>query len=1315
MTRHDFERNFAIIIGINNYAQRPLRAAKNDAEKLAQILSSEERTLDERYKVLLLTDEQATHSELTKLLQALKEGKIHFSDGETVELKDNNRLLIYFSGHGVASSLEDSQKVRNEAEKEKILNKQFLQCQDGKSLPLKSLFDALKPLNCRHLLLILDCCFAGQAINNTGLEDVSVSRTASFEDDSEIKYERQYKLMYSQPAWTAITSSGYEEALDSKNSHQIHSYFARALFKVLDYKTAKKSDYNDDDIITDNEIYTYLKNDKFVNEYQSPQKFTLTFTGKKQSGQYFFILPDFEPTKLEEILDQFSPYKGLLSYEKGDALLFRGRKRLVEELFKRVYENKQKLTVVTGASGSGKSSLVKAGLLAKIEKENESPQSNTSNNPKLWKIFGPIRPGESPFKALVNAVEVPQASDNTNISELSKKLDFFYEKLNHKSINPKGFAMPGKLIRHDENLKKEIADVFNELTNEFIQQLSNEEFFLLVIDQFEELVTLCQPLEQEYFLKLLAQMLNKSENLKIVLTVRSDFEIYFRGSSTTSNSPDTTTDLNISQYWNKEARLVVDEMNIDELKQAIEKPARLFGVDFESDQLVNDIIDDVRGMPGALALLSFTLEKLYQDAKNPSAQNSREPITITQQHYTALGGVAKALTNKATDVYDKLGKKLPENHQISTKEKDKEDEKFTKEYERECKKLGKPIPAEDESAGQVRQAMMKQLMLRMVTIQGGKLTKRPVPKSELQYPDWRCRHKDATYRMCQVIDRLIKERLIVSNLNEYVKNGQKVEMSYVEPAHDALILYWDKLSKKDEGKEQEQENQDREQGWLEEQEENWGLRERLITEAQDWYERERELKKYNTELEENLKYLILSGIKVAINIIPLIINSLIEQEAKNELFNKIKWGILKLVTIVLGMFFILLGILLLLALVLILFDKPLVFVPWSEFLIGLLIFGLIGLVLIWLGLFFIHWKLAFKVFKLLAFFIFFRLLRRTNPQLEQNYNLSIKDKKSNNTVNPGNSLWENNTRLEQVRPFLYSQDSWLNQTETEFVRQSVIRKRQSEIKLSVGALVVIVGATILTGVAWLGQRDASIKKVHALTQSAEANLQSKNELEAAVDILRARKAFEEISFNKPDTEKAEVQRTLHKVFYAAIERNRLQNRGPVYDMALSSDGELLAVVGKNDTVFIYKVPPNNQSWNYQIWSFISKFIKNFRLVKQLDSRADTDNKLEHLDTFSTKQDNVYSVAFSRLKNGSKFLATGAADGTVKLWKIEQIDGKINPTQVFPELPINTEHSEATQEPSINNKKRSSVVKALAFDPEGKKLAIGREDGTVTLW
>ena len=151
--------------------------------------------------------------------------------------------------------------------------------------------------------------------------------------------------------------------------------------------------------------------------------------------------------------------------------------------------------------------------------------------------------------------------------------------------------------------------------------------------------------------------------------------------------------------------------------------------------------------------------------------------------------------------------------------------------------------------------MMKQLILRMVTTQGGKLAKRPVPISELQYPDWRSRYKNATYHMCQVIDQLIKERLIVSNSYESNKGNNNEEICYVEPAHDALILYWDKLHKKDETEQQqEQNNLVQKQGWLEEEEDILVLRDRLIAAIQDWHKWEEERKKTPPQFLRTCKY-----------------------------------------------------------------------------------------------------------------------------------------------------------------------------------------------------------------------------------------------------------------------------------------------------------------------------------------------------------------------------------------------------------------------------------------------------------------------------
>jgi WD40 repeat protein len=251
---------------------------------------------------------------------------------------------------------------------------------------------------------------------------------------------------------------------------------------------------------------------------------------------------------------------------------------------------------------------------------------------------------------------------------------------------------------------------------------------LLVIDQCEELITLCQDEQESYkFLSELEQVITAySDTIKVILTLRSDFEPQLR-------------DLALKERW-QSARFIVPAMSRSQLRDAIEKPAEARVMYFQPHDLVEKLIDEVADMPGALPLLSFALSELYLNylkrQREASLRGETLDRAITQADYDKLGGVTRSLTQRA---------------------------------DQECNALGEAY-----------EQTIKIVMLRMVAVGGGELARRRVSWAELNYPPARAE------QVKQVIKKFSAARLLVE--------GQDTEgTSYVEPAHDALILGWTKL------------------------------------------------------------------------------------------------------------------------------------------------------------------------------------------------------------------------------------------------------------------------------------------------------------------------------------------------------------------------------------------------------------------------------------------------------------------------------------------------------------------------------------------
>ena len=652
-----FTQSIAIVIGIAEYSNGipRLRTPTADAKRLAEILHRQHG-----YDVKLLLD--PTRNELVQLLK---------HELPTKGLTDKDRLLFYFAGHGIAEEGEDGPEgylVPKDASGDDL--KTFLS--------MRVVHDALLELECRHALIILDCCFAGA---------IRWSSTRHLQPACTEMYQERYDRYIRSRAWQVLTSAAYNErALDTLSGFTIgergdgseHSPFARALFSGLDGKSTGSYGPDVDGVITATRLYSYLREvlePQILKQgyRQTPGLWPLR---KHDLGEFIFLKPGHTlALRPAPVLNEAAnPYRALASYDEEHRDLFFGREELAEQLSRKI--SNQPLTVVVGASGIGKSSLVKAGLVPALR---EAPEQS-------WEITTAFRPGKSPVETL-RSLQLPGETPETTAER-------------------KPPVVARSLAERIKNWRRRTP----------------EKRLVIVVDQFEELITQCtdEKLREQFVNELEETLESCQEYVRLVLTIRSDFEPNFSGTT-------------FSPKW-MQSRFVVPPMSQDELRKAIEGPARARVLYFKPDKLVEILINDVLQTPGALPLLSYTLSELYR--KYLDRQSSDRELWL--EDYEALGGVAGTLRNRANEEYDNLNA-----------------------LERET---------------------MRRVMLRMVSQEGGEMARRRVPRLELNYAD-----EEENKRVEAVLERLSNARLVI----EDTEDGKAV----VEPAHDVLIQSWDKLRK----------------------------------------------------------------------------------------------------------------------------------------------------------------------------------------------------------------------------------------------------------------------------------------------------------------------------------------------------------------------------------------------------------------------------------------------------------------------------------------------------------------------------------------
>ncbi|MBP5974326.1 CHAT domain-containing protein [Brasilonema sp. CT11] len=285
-----------------------------------------------------------------------------------------------------------------------------------------------------------------------------------------------------------------------------------------------------------------------------------------------------------------NPYQGLAAFGEEDAAFFFGRETFVNGLVEAV--NKQPLVAVIGPSGTGKSSVVYAGLI---------PQLRMTGN---WLIES-FRPGNKPFYQLASAL----------VRQLVPEIDEIQQ------------------LRSAAGLEKNIqqGSVTLDLITSRIKERNPGKRLLLFVDQFEELYTLCQKEEQERFADLMLQAI-QHKSLTLVFTLRADFYGFVLAYRPLRDA--------LQQFTPQ----LLSAMNPEELHRAIEQPALKIEVQLET-QLTQRILEDVGNEPGNLPLLEFALTRLW---------NKQQKRRLTHQAYDEIGGVKKALANHAEQIYQQL-------------------------------------------------------------------------------------------------------------------------------------------------------------------------------------------------------------------------------------------------------------------------------------------------------------------------------------------------------------------------------------------------------------------------------------------------------------------------------------------------------------------------------------------------------------------------------------------------------------------------------------------------------------------------------------
>jgi WD40 repeat protein len=282
------------------------------------------------------------------------------------------------------------------------------------------------------------------------------------------------------------------------------------------------------------------------------------------------------------------PYRGLEAFRERDAACFFGRKAVADRLLEKVLS--RSLTALVGSSGSGKSSVVYAGMVPLLR--GQRPPA------PRWEVVS-FTPGNRPFHRLAAAL-VPLLEPERSATDRLASAQLLGDRLQRGEVR--------------------LADAVEQV----LRGADGTGRLLVIADQFEELLTLTPEGDRKPLVERLVEAADGAP-ASFLLTLRSDY--YGRAMDLSGR---------LSECLVKD-QVYLQPMSREELAEAIESPARHARLRFQPG-LVERILDEVADQPGDLPLLQFALTQLWGASVNG---------VLTHDAYDELGGVRGALAQRA--------------------------------------------------------------------------------------------------------------------------------------------------------------------------------------------------------------------------------------------------------------------------------------------------------------------------------------------------------------------------------------------------------------------------------------------------------------------------------------------------------------------------------------------------------------------------------------------------------------------------------------------------------------------------------------------